>query len=338
MNKLVTIGVPVYKRLRYLPNILNVVGLQDYPNIELIVSDNGMNGSAVPEILKAHYSRSFRFRQNRSSVTMSTHFNQLVQEAAGEYFVLLADDDEISSNYVSELAKLLERNPQASVAISRQEIMDETGVTIRASKENLPGFLSGADFIRAAWQTYEYRYETFATIFARTNHIRACGGYPDFTLATHNDDALLIKLCLNNYVLFSQNCTFRYRLYDDNHGFSISIRALAESTNEFLRFLDFDPRIQKFASAHPDEWRKSKEILVKMGWGTYYNRWRGMYKERLTGLQWVKSAFALPFIAAYYRAIASAFVENFVSAVLVRMKHTFPWAYDIYRAGRSGRS
>jgi glycosyltransferase involved in cell wall biosynthesis len=338
MNKLVTIGVPVYKRLHYLPNILKVVASQDYPNLELLVSDNGMNGRSVQEIVNQCYPKPYKFRQNGSTLSMSTHFNQLVKEASGEYFVLLADDDEISSNYVSELAKLLERNPQASVAISKQEIMDESGVTIRRSKETLPDSLSGTDFIRAAWHTYEYRYESFATIFARTKDIRACGGYPDFTLGTHNDDALLIKLCLNKYVVVSQNCIFRYRMYDDSHGWSISIHALAESTNEFLRFLDFDPRIKQFASAHPAEWQKSKEILVKMGWKTYYNRWRGMYQKRLTYLQWVKSAFALPFIAAYYKAVASAFVENFVSAVLVRMKHTFPWAYDIYRAGRSGRS
>jgi hypothetical protein len=39
------------------------------------------------------------------------HWNRLIAEAAGEYFVLLADDDELSPTYVSELAGLLDRHP-----------------------------------------------------------------------------------------------------------------------------------------------------------------------------------------------------------------------------------
>src|SRR5262245_8367144 len=103
MTKLVSIGIPVYTRLNFLSHVLKVVQAQDYPSIELIVSDNGMNGSKVQEIVNSCYDRPYTFRQNSTPVSISTHFNQIVQEATGEYFVLLADDDEISWNYVSEL-------------------------------------------------------------------------------------------------------------------------------------------------------------------------------------------------------------------------------------------
>ena len=53
--KLVTIGVPFYKRLDYLPNVLRMVAAQDYPLIELIISANGENGARVQEIIKANY-------------------------------------------------------------------------------------------------------------------------------------------------------------------------------------------------------------------------------------------------------------------------------------------
>lgn len=45
MSKLVTIGIPIYRRLEYLPQVLKIVEEQDYPSIELLVSDNGMNGT-----------------------------------------------------------------------------------------------------------------------------------------------------------------------------------------------------------------------------------------------------------------------------------------------------
>src|SRR5688572_32233840 len=108
MAELVTIGIPVYQRLSFLPNVLRSVNQQDYPNIELIVSDNGINGTAILSILKEHCPRTFKFRQNPQVETMSTHFNQIINAASGKYFMLLCDDDEISSNYVSELVGLLE--------------------------------------------------------------------------------------------------------------------------------------------------------------------------------------------------------------------------------------
>ena len=36
MKRLVTIGIPIYRRLHYLPTVLKVVQEQDYPWIKLI--------------------------------------------------------------------------------------------------------------------------------------------------------------------------------------------------------------------------------------------------------------------------------------------------------------
>lgn len=49
MSRLVTIAIPVYRRLNYLPGVLSAVALQNYDEIELIVSDNGQNGTAVED-------------------------------------------------------------------------------------------------------------------------------------------------------------------------------------------------------------------------------------------------------------------------------------------------
>jgi GT2 family glycosyltransferase len=307
MAKLVTIGLPIYRRLEYLPNVLNVVARQDYPEIELLVSDNGVNGAKLPEIVRRHYSRPFKFRQNDSTVGLSKHFNQIVDAASGDYFVLLADDDEISPNYVSALVRQLERYPQASVALAKQEIINEAGARIRQSKEQLPDILSGADFIPDAWQSHVFEFECFATFLAKTEQIKACGGYPEFRKGSYNDNALLIKLSLNGYIAFSAECSFRWRDYDASHGWSISVLDLAADTRQFLRFLETDPTILKFSSAHPGEWKKLKSILVRMAWHTYFTRWNDIYRNRLSFPQWVATAFAMPPITDYYKNVAFTF-------------------------------
>jgi GT2 family glycosyltransferase len=320
MGKLVTIGIPVYKRLNYLSHILSVARAQDYPNIELLISDNGGGSAQIRNIVETHYDRPFRFRQNPSPVQISAHFNQLIDHATGEYFMLLADDDEVSPNYVSELVGVLERYPEASVAMARQEIIDETGRVTRQSKDNLPELLSGAEFIRAAWHTYEYGYECFATFLARTGDLKRCGGYPAFTRGTHNDDALLIKLCLNGYIGFSQKCTFRWRVYESSHGWSIPIQDLADASKEFLQFLDSDPRVTEFASQHSVEWKAIRSYLIRMTWQTYFWRWKTIYWTRLSRSEKVRWGLALPFIPAYYKNVASTLLEASKAAVIGRMK------------------
>lgn len=307
MDKLVTIGLPIYKRLEYLPNVLEVVARQDYSNIELLVSDNGANGPELPQLVRRYYSRPFKFRRNDATISMSKHFNQIIYAATGEYFLMLADDDEISENYVSELVSRLERHPQASVAISKQEMIDEAGATLRESSTDLPNALSGADFIPDAWQAYKYKFECFSTFLARTEQMKACGGFPEFRTGTHHDNALLIRLSLNSHVVFSSKCAFRWRAYDASHGWSIDIWDLAADTRHFLRFLENDPMIVKFASLYPTEWKKLKNILVTMAWKTYFGRWNDIYSSRLTLVEWVAAAFAMPPIPMYYKNVALTF-------------------------------
>jgi glycosyltransferase involved in cell wall biosynthesis len=310
MTPLVTIGVPIYKRLHFLKNVLNVVRSQDYPAIELLVSDNGMNGDQVRQLVNQYYSRPYTFRQNATTVSISAHFNQIVQEASGYYFVLLQDDDEISATYISELVRQLERHPEATIAMSRQEIVNETGLTIRQSQTDLPGILSGVEFIRAIWQSHKYKFESVATFLAKTEEIKACGGYPPFRKGSHNDNALVIKLSLNNSVTFSSKCSFRYRVYETSHGLSISIWDLAADSRQFLHFLKSDPILIEFSFTHPAEWRELQNIFIRMAWLTYFNRWNGMYRKRLNLPQWVTTAFALPPIPAYYKNVALTFAAE----------------------------
>jgi hypothetical protein len=305
--KLVTIALPMWKRLEYLPHILKVIEAQDYPLIHLLISDNGMNGSKVRDAVQTHYSRPFTFRQNPSIVEISEHFNQLVHEATGEYFTLVSDDDEISRNFISELVHLLEEHPQASLALGRQEIMNAEGVVVRKSNEIPKTVMSGADFIRGTWQRYTFGYEALGTNVAKTAAIVAAGGYPNFTRGSGMENALIIKICLNSAVALSPDCVWRWRVYETSHGWSVSIKDFAASCKQFMHYLQSDSGIREVAKANPSEWKELRAALIRNEWQTYYWRWRDIYKTRLPYLQWVKAAFAMPFMLGYYRNVASVF-------------------------------
>lgn len=317
--KLVSVGVPIYRRLEYIPNVLEMLEAQDYPAIELVISDNGTNGTKVRDSVQGKYSRPYRFRQNPETVDITTHFNQIINESSGEYFLMLNDDDEITPNYVSELVGQLERHPEASFAIARQEIIDKDGVLLRKSKGTFPETLSGPECIRAIWQTFQFGFECVESIVSRTKFLKADGGYPNFPKGNCIDNAVLIRLCLRGDAAFSSNCTFRYRLHESGYGWTASIDDLAGSTRQFIRWLDTDPTVKEYAKRNPAQWRELKSLLVSMEWRNYLWRWNDLYKKRLSGPQWVKAAFAMPFIPAYYRKVGGIFYR----ALKHRMKRMF---------------
>jgi len=334
MSRLVTIGIPIYKRLEYLPHVLGVVEAQDYPEIDLLVSDNGMNGDAVRTIVEKHYRRPFRFRQNASTVSGSAHYTQLIHNAAGEYTTILADDDEISPNFVSELVRLLEKHPEASVALAREEVIDAHGNVMRRSTASVPEILRGEDFIRAVWRTRQYGFEALCTFLAKTSKLAACGGFPEIWAATSDEDLLMVKLCLGSYVALSTQCAFRKRFDESSFGYAIELDDLARGIRDFVAQLDSDPDVLKYAALHKTEWNELRGYLVDSAWNTYRFRWAGMYRARMPVFRWMAAGFALP-LPKYGRALAHTLMDAAKRAALERIQRSCPQAYKVYRAAKT---
>lgn len=298
-GKRVTVGIPVYKRLEYLPSALRSVAAQEYPDLELLVSDNGENGPELEALVREHYPRPFRMRRNDVSVpAMSRHFNQVVESAEGEYFVLLCDDDAIGPHFISKLIAPLERDPEIAVAIPNVEVIDAAGRPRQREVRHPPDVFSGVEFARM-WMGGGYSFWTFVTVMARTSEIRAVGGYPE--MPTGDDDGLILKLTLGRKAAYVKDAIFRHRWYESSAGLAIDPWELANHIRRWLAFLDDDPVLHRFAAADPVAWREVRGLMVQKAWKTFRHRYRTMYRDRMSGPGWVRAGFALPFIADYYR-------------------------------------
>lgn len=322
---LVTIAVPLHKRLHFLPDVLRSLAAQEYPEIELLISDNGLNGPELRELVEAHYPRPYAFRRNEViEEVMSQHFNQLVEAASGKYFVLLCDDDEIGPKFVSNMVAVLESDPELGVAIPDVELMNEAGQPLSGEdvarlpysrpelKQLPPATFSGEEFVRM-WVGSRHRFTVFVTTMARTAEIRAVGGYP--LMPTGDDDAVVLKLSLGRKAAFCKDAVFRWRVYEASGGLVISPWVLAADIKRWLVFLDSDPVLKEYATAHPEEWLEIRELMRHKAWGTYRHRWKGYYRERLSRLEWLRAGFAMPFIPEYY---------GWLSRYLLRLGLSYP--------------
>lgn len=296
----VSIVIPIYRRLHYLPGVLQAVARQDYPHIDLIVSDNGGIGEQAKPIIDEHYPRPYRLRKTPKTLSIGEHFNNALADTQGEYMLWLCDDDLISPNYVSELAGILQRRPDVAVGIARQEMIDDEGRVLRQSSPDMPEMLTGEEFIQS-WT--KYGFECYSTVMMRTQDVREVGGFGQFPHGTAADDALLIRLCFKGAIAFSHQCTFQWRWHETSAGFAISPQQLATDLRAFLSFLNTHPVVLDFARRHPAKWARMKPTIVSVTWITYFNRWRTLYRRRLSTLQWIRAAFGMPFMPRYYRCV-----------------------------------
>jgi glycosyltransferase involved in cell wall biosynthesis len=298
----VTVAVPVHKRLTHLPAVLQVIAAQDYPHVQLLVSDNGTNGSLVLEAVRQHYHRPYTFRQNPATVPIVEHLNQLVAAATGDYFVLLCDDDEISPTFVSELVARIEGTPGAHVAMARPGVMDEGGNNRRTLEGYWPQQLPVNEFIRH-WTTRSLRLASTVTHLARTDSIRACGGYADLPRGLYSDNLLVLKLALlGGAIAFGQTCTFTWRIDDASAGYSATYQEVAGSCHGFLALLETDPVIAAHGASRAD-WPVLRRLLQRQCGTWYFGRWFDRYRHRLTRSEWLRAALALPNLPGYYRQI-----------------------------------
>lgn len=123
---LVSVLLPTYHYARYLPEAIESVLAQDYPNLEIIISDDASpDGSA--DILRAYAARDPRIRAvaHEQNLGMVANWNWCLQQARGTYVKYLFGDDRLASPHaISRLVDLLESSPRASLAASARVLID----------------------------------------------------------------------------------------------------------------------------------------------------------------------------------------------------------------------
>ncbi|MGI5212317.1 glycosyltransferase family 2 protein [Plantactinospora sp. CA-290183] len=128
----VTLGVPLYNAERYLEGCLDALLAQDYPDFEIVVSDNA-SSDRTWDICRRYAERDPRIRLYRNPRNFGGHVNyaRVVELARGELFKWVAYDDICLPAYLSTCVAALDTaGPQAVLAYPRTVLIDEAGAVI----------------------------------------------------------------------------------------------------------------------------------------------------------------------------------------------------------------
>ena len=181
MSKLVTIGIPTYNRAdRFLRQALESAIGQTYPNLEIIVSDN-CSSDNTEAVVKDYDDPRIKYIKHSKNIGPLGNSNFCLNQAKGEYFLQLHDDDVIDPDFIETCMRAEDASPNVGVIRTGVRIIDDNGKVLKTLRNNINGpslkefFLSWFEF-KTAWYLCNTLFQTKGMqegggFYSKRNHV-----------------------------------------------------------------------------------------------------------------------------------------------------------------------
>lgn len=204
----VTVICIAYNHAKWVAAALESVKNQDYPNVQLIIVDNGSEDGSAQTIRSwvdgqaPHLNSRTMFR--KASLPYCQLFNQVLQSVSSDYVIDLSGDDELYSGHISKSIQQLRQHPTAGFCFSDAYLVTEHG-----EKQNFYRRTPTGELLTPVKDGDLYKllikrsYICSPTILFRTALLKGEGGYdPDLT---YEDFDVQLRLARKYPVVFSNH-------------------------------------------------------------------------------------------------------------------------------------
>src|SRR5688572_23337978 len=125
-DKLVSICIPAYENATFLKRLLDSILIQNYPEIEIIVSDDSA-GEDIKNALPAYFNKlHVKYFKNVQALKTPANWNQALDKASGDLLMLIHQDDWLNGpDVISKFVKIFEENSAIDFAFCRSMAFSE---------------------------------------------------------------------------------------------------------------------------------------------------------------------------------------------------------------------
>ena len=211
MNKdsKVSIIIPSYNAAKYLTETINSVKQQTFTNWECILINDGSSDNSdiiALESIKDDERFKYIFQEN-TGVCIAR--NNAIRATVGEYILCLDADDLISENFLEETVKLLDSNPNLSIATSVVKFFGRSSGILNVVSYDLATVLAENQLV-------------ITSLFRRTDFDKV-GGFNSNMKEGFEDWDFWISILKNGgTVQCASEATFFYRLLNVSRNSGIS--------------------------------------------------------------------------------------------------------------------
>ena len=193
---LVSIVIPCYNHEEFIQTCLDSILNQEYPNIELIVIDDGsIDGSVekiseyIPKCKKRFSKFEFRSRPNKG---LCATLNEGIRMCSGEFYCAIASDDELLPKKLSVQVPYLMEHPNCVAVFGGANVVNDRNQILR-QRVSKKGIYNFEDLILVKYSPIT------PSQLIRLDALRSAGPYPEHIYI--EDWYMWLKLSKGGYEL-----------------------------------------------------------------------------------------------------------------------------------------
>jgi glycosyltransferase involved in cell wall biosynthesis len=325
---LIDIVIPNYQYGKYLRRCVESVVTQGVDDIRILIIDNASTDDSV-EVAEDLRSRDPRIQVKTRSINLGTHasFNEGVDWAESDYFLLLCSDDLIAPGSLERALKILDDNIDISFVYGEEYTWDssESLPNLTTQKDHAPHTLvEGQQFIESL--SMPQKAVGTGSIVARTSLQKRVGHFRSELNYTCDIEVLMRLACLGQVAKVDaiQGCRFR-------HGENISVNYWGDWKRELEYLLDaYESFFRHEGASLPDAVRLQQHVRRNIAhrayWAGVSHRLRGLKPESAALFAFARSTYPpvrlMPPVSYWFRVenAPKIFAEKARELVLSRFR------------------
>lgn len=238
MHPIVSVAIPAYNHARYIAACLQSVVSQTYPNLELVIIDDGSSDGTVAVITDFLNQHANRFKrvifETQNNQGVSTTSNKAIALCTGEWVHLLGSDDVLYPNKIMRQFQAIQAWDEPSLALvyTDADYIDENNIALAKIQKNRPQ--AGLSY-SAYRQLFLQNPITNPTIALKRSAFLAIGGF-DSSLKLEDWDCWL-RLSINHSIARVPEvlASYRYHPHNTSRNQHLMLEAMLQT---FAKFLD----------------------------------------------------------------------------------------------------
>ncbi len=141
-SPLISIVLPIYNVGKYLPRCLDSIAIQTYPNLEILLIDDGSTDES-PKICDSYVAKDSRFKViHKVNGGVSSARNCGIRMMTGKYMTFIDPDDMVADDYVEVLYDSIKNNNSQISICGVKTVFSEKFCTVDASERRNEIFTS----------------------------------------------------------------------------------------------------------------------------------------------------------------------------------------------------
>lgn len=281
----VSILIPTFNQSRYIAQAVESALAQNYPHLEVIVSDDA-SGDGTRQVLQRFTSDPrFQYKQNlKRRGRVGNYRLALYEYARGDYVLNLDGDDYlIDESYISRATELIQKHELIMVFAKQQVLIEKSGAIIEDTiNSDLPKIIHGNWLFINYYRGYSIPH--LSTLYHRETAMQI-GYYTEDILSS--DWESVLRLLVNHDVGFINAFVGVWRKYERNVSKSLDIPQTIANTAYIEKPYACVAGQDIFETPALDKWRQEmlKRYFIKMLAKTLLSKDNETHQELLRTIQ-----------------------------------------------------